>query len=51
MTSRSPTRGGTTKVTLQVSIRDTGPKANMAALGMKWGYKSQLDALERHLGL
>jgi uncharacterized protein YndB with AHSA1/START domain len=23
-----------------------GPKAKMAAFGMKWGYKAQLDALE-----
>jgi hypothetical protein len=41
--------GGTTKVTLQGSITEIGPKAKMAAFGMKWGYKSQVDALERHL--
>lgn len=41
--------GDTTKVTLHVSISEIGPKAKLAAFGMKWGYKSQLDALERHL--
>jgi hypothetical protein len=25
-------------------------QSKMAAFGMKWSYKSQLDALERHLG-
>ena len=42
--------GDTTKVTLRVSITEIGPKAKLAAFGMKWGYKSQLDALDRHLG-
>jgi hypothetical protein len=42
--------GVTTKVILYVSITEIGPKAKMAAFGMKWGCKSQLDALERHLG-
>jgi len=36
-------------VTLHVLITEIGPKAKMAAFGMKWGYKSQLDALEKHL--
>jgi hypothetical protein len=39
----------TTLVTLHVSITEIGPKAKLAAFGMKWGYKSQLDALEKHL--
>ena len=38
-----------TVVTLHVSITEIGPKAKLAAFGMKWGYKSQLDALEKHL--
>jgi uncharacterized protein YndB with AHSA1/START domain len=38
-----------TVVTLHVSITDLGPKARLAVFGMKWGYKSQLDALEKHL--
>lgn len=41
--------GETTLVTLHVSISEIGPKAKMAAFGMKWGYKAQLDALEKHL--
>jgi hypothetical protein len=36
-------------VTLHVSITEIGPKAKMAVCGMKWGYKSQLDAVEKHL--
>jgi hypothetical protein len=43
-------QGDTTKVTLHVSITEIGPKAKLAALGTKWGYESQLDALDRHLG-
>jgi uncharacterized protein YndB with AHSA1/START domain len=41
----------TTVVTLQVSITEIGRglKAKLAVFGMKWGYKSQLDALEKHL--
>lgn len=38
-----------TVATLHVSITEIGPKAKMAADGMKWGYAAQLDALERHL--
>jgi uncharacterized protein YndB with AHSA1/START domain len=41
--------GETTVVTLHVAITEIGPKARLAAMGMKWGYKSQLDALEKHL--
>ena len=35
----------TTVVTFDVDITAIGPKAKMAAFGMKWGYKSHLDAL------
>lgn len=38
--------GDKTVVTLHVAITEIGPKAKMAAFGMKWGYKAQLDALE-----
>lgn len=38
--------GSDTVVTLIVAITEIGPKAKMAAFGMKWGYKAQLDALE-----
>lgn len=31
------------------AIIQIGPKAKMAAFGMKWGYKTQLDALEKLL--
>lgn len=41
--------GDKTSVTLHVTITEIGPKAKLAAFGMKWGYKSQLDALEKHL--
>ncbi|MBL8777558.1 MAG: SRPBCC domain-containing protein [Acidimicrobiales bacterium] len=43
---RSDDGGATTVVTLDVAITEIGPKAKMAAFGMKWGYKAQLDALE-----
>jgi uncharacterized protein YndB with AHSA1/START domain len=43
------TDGDKTVVTLHVLITEIGPKAKMAAFGMKWGYKSQLEALEKHL--
>jgi hypothetical protein len=33
-----------------VSITEIGPKATLAAFGLEWGYKSQLDALDRDLG-
>jgi uncharacterized protein YndB with AHSA1/START domain len=35
----------TTTVRLQVSITKIGPKAKMAAYGMRWGYKAYLDGL------
>jgi uncharacterized protein YndB with AHSA1/START domain len=41
--------GAKTLVTLHVTITEIGPKARLAAFGMKWGYKAQLDALEKHL--
>jgi uncharacterized protein YndB with AHSA1/START domain len=34
-----------TVVNLHIAITDIGPKAKLAAFGMKWGYKAQLDAL------
>ena len=37
--------GASTVVQLHVAITDVGPKARMAAFGMKWGYKQQLDRL------
>lgn len=41
--------GDKTTVTLHVAITEIGPKAKLAAFGMKWGYKAQLDALDEHL--
>ena len=41
--------GDGTVVNLHVSITEIGPKAKLAAFGMKWGYKAQLDALEKLL--
>ena len=41
--------GARTALTLHVSITDIGSKAKMAAFGMKWGYKAQLDALDELL--
>ncbi len=40
---------GLTTVRLHVTITSIGPKAKMVAFGMKWGYRSQLDALEKVL--
>lgn len=37
--------GASTIVRLDVTITKIGPKAKMAAFGMKWGYKAQLDKL------
>ena len=37
---------GTTVVRLVVTITEIGPKAKMAAFGMKWGYKAQLAKLD-----
>ncbi len=39
----------TTTVRLRVTISRIGPKAKMAAFGMRWGYKAYLDELERLL--
>lgn len=41
--------GGATVVRLTVTITKIGPKAKMAAFGMKWGYKAQLDKLDELL--
>lgn len=38
--------GDTTVVSLQVTIGAIGKAAKMAAFGMRWGYKAQLDELE-----
>jgi uncharacterized protein YndB with AHSA1/START domain len=38
-----------TVVDLRVSITGVGSGAKMAAFGMKWGYKAQLDKLEQLL--
>lgn len=40
---------GDTTVKLHVSITRIGPRAKMAAFGMKWGYKAQFDKLAKHL--
>ncbi|BBX20545.1 ATPase [Mycolicibacterium duvalii] len=42
-------RNGDTVVVLDIAITAIGPKAKMAAFGMKWGYKAQLDKLEKYL--
>ena len=42
--------GGATTVTLRVTITDIGSGAKMAAFGMKWGYKQQLEKLDTFLG-
>ena len=41
--------GETTTVKLRVSIAEVGSAAKMAAFGMKWGYKAQLDKLDHYL--
>jgi uncharacterized protein YndB with AHSA1/START domain len=38
--------GAATTVLLRVAITKIGPKAKMAAFGMKWGYKAHLDKLD-----
>jgi uncharacterized protein YndB with AHSA1/START domain len=38
--------GGRTVADLRVTIHAIGSGAKMAAFGMKWGYKAQLDKLE-----
>lgn len=35
-----------TTVRLQIAITKIGPKAKMAAFGMKWGYQAYLDKLD-----
>lgn len=42
--------GGSTQVKLSIAVTQIGPKAKMAAFGMKWGYKAYLDKLESVLG-
>ncbi len=42
-------RDGQTHVQLHITITNIGAKAKMAAFGMKWGYKAQLDKLEKLL--
>lgn len=42
--------GTGTHLRLHVAINQIGPKAKMAAFGMKWGYKAQLDKLDQLLG-
>lgn len=44
-------QGEKTSLTLHVTITEIGSglKAKLAVFGMRWGYKSQLDALERLL--
>jgi uncharacterized protein YndB with AHSA1/START domain len=41
--------GGKTVVNLRITINEIGSGAKMAAFGMKWGYKAQLDKLEAFL--
>lgn len=41
--------GDQTRLRLTISINKIGPKAKMAAFGMKWGYKAQLKQLEELL--
>lgn len=40
---------GVTVLTLHISITSIGTEAKMAAFGMKWGYKQQLDTLAEFL--
>ena len=42
-------RDGQTVLTLDVTITQIGAKAKMAAFGMKFGYKAQLDKLAERL--
>ncbi len=44
-------RDGQTTITLAVTITDIGDKAKMAAFGMKFGYKAQLDKLADQLAV
>jgi uncharacterized protein YndB with AHSA1/START domain len=42
-------QGEATAVELVITITAIGPKAKMAAFGMRWGYKNQLDKLDHVL--
>lgn len=42
-------RDGRTTVALHIAITQIGPRAKMAAFGMKMGYKQYLDNLAEHL--
>jgi len=46
---RFTTQGESTKVSLKILINQVGPKAKMAAFGMKFGYKAFLDKLGTQL--
>ena len=46
---RSAVLGQTAPTPRPSMIPKIGPKARMAAFGMKWGYKHQLDKLDRFL--
>jgi hypothetical protein len=35
---------------LKATLHSVGPKAGMAAEGMKWGYNQQFDKLDKFLG-
>lgn len=41
--------GGKTVANLRITITEIGSGATLAAFGMKWGYKAQLDKLEAFL--
>lgn len=41
--------GKTTKLHLKATLNKIGPKAGMAAEGMKYGYEQQFDKLDRYL--
>jgi uncharacterized protein YndB with AHSA1/START domain len=41
---------GKTKLYLKATLHKVGPKAGMAAEGMKYGYGQQLDKLDKFLG-
>jgi uncharacterized protein YndB with AHSA1/START domain len=41
--------GGKTKLHLKASLNKIGPKAGMAAEGMKYGYEQQFDKLDKYL--
>jgi len=41
---------GKTKLYLKATLNKVGPKAGMAAEGMKYGYGQQLDKLDKYLG-